>query len=225
MQTLFRFTSCAASAAVLSSGALAADPGALSPGRPGDFTLTAPAIEETVSDGGWYVRVDAGGSRLASGTGTIGTRSQPYGGPGWTAGVGLGYRFTPHFRADVTADFISHSRLQEKVFLANAYWDLFTIGRVTPYVGVGVGAGEVSLSSSAPIAVALPNLERYDWQAAWSFVAGASWAITPAWTLNAGYRFIDLGSPTFDIQGRPVDLVMSGIREQQFRLGLRYALK
>ncbi|MEW6124406.1 MAG: outer membrane beta-barrel protein [Pseudomonadota bacterium] len=224
MQPFLPFLLCTAALAPLA--AQAADDVPLLPGRPGDFTLAAPAIDEPAATGsGFYLRADAGGSRLGAGTGTIGTRSQPYGGPGWTAGLGLGYRFTPHFRADVTADVISHSRLQEKVFLANVYWDLFTIGRVTPYVGLGIGAGEVSLSSTAAVVVTLPNLERYDWQAAWSFVAGASWALTPDITLNAGYRFIDLGAPTFDIKGRPVDLVMSGIQEQQFRLGLRYALK
>lgn len=206
-------------------GAAAAEGGTWAPGLPGDFTLSVPDIDDLAPDSGWYVRVDAGGSRLGAGTGSIGRRAQPYGGPGATAGVGLGYRFSSHFRADVTADLISHSRLQEKVFLANLYWDLFTIGRATPYVGIGVGAGQLSLSSDAPVAVSVPNLNRYEWQAAWSVTAGMSWAFGPDLTVNAGYRYIDLGAPSFDINGVPVDLVMSGIQEQQFRLGLRYALK
>lgn len=226
MQACFRvlFAATALSAVPLATAA-AAEPPIPPPGLPGDFTLSVPDIDELAPDSGWYVRADLGGSRIGNGTGSIGLRSQPYGGPGWTAGLGLGYRFSGHFRADLTADFISHSRLQEKLFLANLYWDLFTIGRATPYVGVGVGAGQLAISSSAAVAVSVPNLERYEWQAAWSVTAGMSWNFGPDVTVNAGYRYIDFGAPTFDIRGIPVDLVMSGVQEQQFRLGLRYALK
>ncbi|MEW6255551.1 MAG: outer membrane beta-barrel protein [Pseudomonadota bacterium] len=188
-------------------------------------TRGVPNIDGLAPEGGWYLRIDAGGSRLNNGVATIGPRAQTYGGPGWTAGVGLGYRFSGQFRADVSADLVSHSRLQEKIFLTNLYWDLFTFGRATPYVGVGVGAAQVAIMSSAPVAAAVSGLDRYEWQAAWSLMAGTSWALGRDLTLTAGYRYIDLGAPSFDVKARPVEVNLSGLQEQQFRIGLRYALR
>ena len=190
-----------------------------------DSARSVPSGEMMTPEGGWYLRVDAGGSRLNNGVATIGPRAQTYGGPGWTAGAGFGYRFSGQFRADLSADVINHSRFQEKLFLTNLYWDLFTFGRVTPYVGLGVGAAQVEIAASAPVAVSVPSLERYTWQAAWAVMAGASWTLGPDLTLNAGYRYVDLGAPSFDIGARPVDVMLSGVQEQQFRIGLRYALR
>lgn len=225
MQPLLLILLCAAGAALAAlDGAAAQTIAAPDWTRPVP-NAAAPSLEVPTPEGGWYLRVDAGGSRLNDGVATIGPRAQTYGGPGWTAGAGLGYRFSGQFRADLTADVINHSRFQEKLFLTNLYWDLFTFGRVTPYVGLGVGAAQVEIGASAPVAASVPTLDRYTWQAAWAVMAGTSWAFGRDLTVNAGYRYVDLGAPSFDIGARPVDVMLSGVQEQQFRIGLRYALR
>ncbi len=213
-----------AGVAISCTPASAADPAMPVLGREGDFSLALPDLEEQMPSS-WYVRIDGGGSRIDEGTATFGRAIRPYGGArGWTLGVGLGYRFAPQIRADVTADFTSHNRLTENTFLANAYWDIATWNKLTPYVGAGIGAGSVSLSSRAPVA-RIPDLDRNDWQFAWALMAGVAWTITPDITFNAGYRYLDLGAPTFTTDASPLPLKLSGVQEQQFRIGLRFGLK
>jgi opacity protein-like surface antigen len=80
----------------------------------------------------------------------------------WSVGVGVGYRFHPWLRADLTADYrfgadvrdfspisdfnqgfnIETGKLEVTTVLLNAYLDLGTWWGFTPYVGIGVGAAE-----------------------------------------------------------------------------------
>lgn len=196
------------------------------PGRPGDFTLAPPAVTDTATPGasGFYLRADAGNSYVASFDITLGPRRRHFGGgPGWGIGGGIGYRFSPQWRLDATVDVINHNRLSETALMGNLYWDLFTFGRATPYLGVGLGAAQVTIGSSAPAATLAPSLQRTDWQMAWSLMAGTSWSLWPNITLNTGYRYLNLGAPSFDVLNRPVDLQFSGLQEHQFRIGLRYS--
>lgn len=203
----------------------AADPQAHGLGRTGDFTLEIPEIEEASPLSGLYLRIDGGGSRVGEGIATLGPSYRNYsGGRGWTLGGGIGYRFLPQLRMDLTADYVSHNRVHEAVYLANLYWDLATWGKVTPYVGAGFGAGIISLSYDAPVA-AVPGLDRDAWQPAWSLMAGVSWSLTPEVALNAGYRYLYLGSPSFNTVSPLGTLSLSEIAEQQFRIGLRYTFK
>lgn len=196
------------------------------PGRAGDFTLAAPAIDESLAATGWYVRVDGGSSYLASGDVSLAGRSRSYGGgPGWSMGGGIGYRFLPNWRIDATIDVVNHSRLGETVLLGNLYWDIGTFGRWTPFIGVGIGAAQLTISDDAPIAAAAGSLQRTEWNAAWSLMAGTSWELAPNLLVNTGYRYLNLGAPSFDIAGRPFDLRFSGVQEHQLRIGLRYAFK
>ncbi|OYY11034.1 MAG: hypothetical protein B7X99_02185 [Rhizobiales bacterium 17-65-6] len=193
-------------------------------GRAGDFTLAAPVIEEPSAASAWYLRLDGGSSYIPGGSASLGavTRSYP-GGPGWSLGGGIGYRVLPHWRVDATVDVVNHARLSETLLLGNLYWDIGTFGRWTPYIGAGIGAGQITIDESAPIALAAAGLQRTDWQMAWSLMAGASWALTPSLTVNSGYRYVNFGAPSFELTTRPFDLTLSQVQEHQFRLGLRYA--
>ncbi|MEP9380445.1 outer membrane beta-barrel protein [Aquabacter sp. CN5-332] len=210
---------------LLRTPAHAADPDVSAPGRAGDFTLEVPEIEDEGPLSGWYLRLDGGGSRVSEGMAKFGPASRPYsGGGGWTVGGGIGYRVLPQLRLDVTADYISHNRVHEAAYLANVYWDLATWGKVTPYVGAGLGMGFISLSTRAPVGL-ISGLDRDDWQPAWALMAGVGWALTPDITLNMGYRYLNLGAPAFSTPSPAWALTLSKIDEQQFRIGLRYAFK
>lgn len=206
------------------TGAALADEVPALPGRPGDFTLAAPAITDAVAASGFYLRVDGGSSYLASGDISLGPRTRHYGGgPGWTVGGGIGYRILPQLRLDATVDVINHNNLSETALMTNLYWDLFTLGRATPYLGAGIGAAQLTISSVGPINALAPGLQRTDWQTAWSLMVGNSWALLPNVTLTTGYRYLYLGTPSFNLANRPVELLFSGVEEHQFRIGLRYS--
>ena len=193
-------------------------------GRAGDFTLAAPAIEDQSASSPWYLRLDGGSSYIPGGTASLGPVTRSHGGgPGWSLGGGIGYRVLPHWRVDATVDVVNHSRLSETLLLANLYWDVGTFGRWTPYIGAGIGAGQITIDQSAPVAGAAVGLQRTDWQMAWSLMAGVSWVLTPSLTVNSGYRYVNFGAPSFEVTGRPFDLALSEVQEHQFRIGLRYA--
>ncbi len=75
--------------------------------------------------------------------------------------IGAGAYFTPHFRGDLTLDFLTSQdidasatyldpgpingsvtdrvRVNRVVGLVNLYWDVLPRGMITPYIGAGVG--------------------------------------------------------------------------------------
>jgi opacity protein-like surface antigen len=136
-------------------------------------------------------------------------------------GVGIGYQLTDHVRFDVTGEYrggASFHGLQiynggvapvggtdeytgvktELTFLANAYWDLGTWHNLTPYLGAGIGASYNTISGFTDVNT--PNLgvaygaTASQLSLAWALYAGVSMPVTPNLTLEAGYRYIDLGN-------------------------------
>lgn len=73
--------------------------------------------------------------------------------PGFTAGAGLGYRLSRSWRLEGAFDFLhnniaSHS-FHQYVGLANIYYDLTgLIAYVQPYLGFGVGYGEIDSANN-----------------------------------------------------------------------------
>lgn len=152
-----------------------------------------PALEPVAPipvGGGWYLRGDAGVGI------TRATRATP---PtvdlvpvdtamvrqrienGWSLGGGVGYRFSPMFRADVTVTGLSDRTYRaigigpanvlnpnvpagyyragatSTVALANAYWDIMTWEGFTPFVGAGVGVAYNRLHDATRVEVAAPR--------------------------------------------------------------------
>ncbi|MEJ0097333.1 MAG: outer membrane beta-barrel protein [Bauldia sp.] len=85
-------------------------------------------------------------------------------------GIGIGYKFNDHFRADLTGEYRAGASFHgldiydnvdaipevgtdeytakktEWTFLANAYWDLGTWRGITPFVGAGIGVSDNTIS-------------------------------------------------------------------------------
>jgi len=96
-----------------------------------------------------------------------------------------------------------HATKSEWVVLANAYVDLGTWWCVTPFIGAGVGGARVSISNFTDQGLAiqggpvLPGLAFADnhskWNLAWALHAGVAYKVTPNFTVELAYRYLDMG--------------------------------
>jgi len=133
-------------------------------------------------------------------------------------GGGVGYQVNNYFRTDVTADYWFKSKFNGQtsdgvntstdtssysalLLLANAYVDLGTWHRVTPYVGAGIGGAYVkwdNLRNQFPGVDDSHNGGK-EWRLAYALMAGASYCITKNLQFDAGYRFTRVnGGKMFD---------------------------
>lgn len=131
-------------------------------------------------------------------------------------GAGLGYRISDNFRADVSyanrsgfeiggrdGSYDVSGNVTNKTAMLSLYWDIGTFSSFTPYVGAGVGwalnktqtAYYVSPSSSGSRDGAA------DHNFAWQAMAGVSYAITPAISIDFSTRFLDAGQVHLDRTG------------------------
>jgi opacity protein-like surface antigen len=107
---------------------------------------------------------------------------------------------------------VSHFRLYKHSFMANAYFDYLTCTPWTPYVGAGIGLSHLK-ADFGEHAKSVNNL-------AWQVMAGVAYDVTSNWTLDAGYRYADLGR----IRKNYVDtgVVKVKARDHEIMFGARY---
>ena len=97
-----------------------------------------------------------------------------------------------------------HATKNEWVVLANAYVDLGTWWCMTPFIGAGVGGARVSINNFTDQGIALngagpalPGLAFGDnvskWNLAWALHAGVAYKVTPNFTVELAYRYLDMG--------------------------------
>ena len=195
-------------------------------GRPGDFSLAPPEVSDDAPSG-WYMRADAG--YVASTGGRVSTAGIPaagdLSGSGWSVGGGLGYRFLPVLRGEVSLDYLdlgatrngaAQMSANATVALASLYWDVITVAGFTPYLSAGAGFS-INTLDVAPAAFG-PAVN--DWQFAWSAGAGVSYALSSDLSLDVSYRYLDLGSPSSAGVFAASDTIA-----HQVRLGVRYMLR
>jgi opacity protein-like surface antigen len=244
----------AAFAAVLigilpSSLALGADYGGVKYGYP------PPPVE---IGSGWYMRGDLGYRLYASpgltytetDTALTGTSA----GGAISLGAGFGYQFSENFRGDITADYALPAAFRGTLggactggedctfnvnvsagtVMANAYWDLATVGSVTPYVGAGVGfaflstTGSSAVDEDGPTTVSVPGTSRIN--LAWAVTGGATWEISPDTLIDLSFRLVSLGSARTG--GVPAGaggdgtspIVTGNIIAPEVRVGMRYKI-
>lgn len=177
---------------------------------------------------GWYLRGDLGlavyqGGR-ASWKDPAGVNRITYSNEslknGWVAGVGAGYYFNDHFRADVTLDYrhsghkgnatcaqitppagCTPSTSREEIdfsawtLFANGYFDLGTYHMITPYVGGGVGVAWLKAYDHKTNGLSGGNTFKSNIQTnfAWNLTAGAAFDVAENLKVDANYRFVSLG--------------------------------
>jgi opacity protein-like surface antigen len=171
----------------------------------------------------------------------------------WSLGLGAGYKINSYLRTDLTADYwfksdftgksssagpcgggagpcssVDKSSMSALLLLANAYVDLGTWHRVTPYLGAGIGGAHIKwdnfhgTDSSGGVSV---EDGTSDWRFAYALMAGASYCLTHNLDLDIGYRFTHIqGGKIFKYTassnvGPGFD---KGMNVHEVRAGLRY---
>jgi opacity protein-like surface antigen len=176
-------------------------------------------------------------------------------------GVGIGYQFNSFLRGDVTARY-EKSDLRASMdlsdicgtqcylrdnadvatwdLMANAYVDLGTYAGLTPYIGAGIGAVNVSYENATAegcfaitcVPVGLPD--ESSWRFAYALNAGVAYDINPSLALDLGYRYMrveggsmpglevaDLG---LGISGTGVTGQDDGFDRHTIQAGIRYKI-
>ncbi len=106
---------------------------------------------------------------------------------------------------------LNHFRLYKHSFMANAYFDYLTCTPWTPYIGAGIGLSHLKADFGED-GKSANNL-------AWQVMAGIAYDVTSNWTLDAGYRYADLGRIRKNY-GAGVAKVSA--RDQEIMFGARY---
>jgi opacity protein-like surface antigen len=211
---------------------------------------TAAAQDKT---SGPYLRLDAGGSFATGANSGLGNMLE---GEAFAVGGGVGWRVMPQFRMDVTVGYrgeFGFSRpggpvavrtdLESVVGLATAYYDIVTIGGFTPYVGVGAGfadnrahtrrtpVSDIARAAASRSSSLTPG-DSTSTDFAWQVTAGVSYALTTNWSLDFGYRYVDMGTAKVastvaagSAAGGPFahTTIESDLRAHEVAIGLRYS--
>jgi opacity protein-like surface antigen len=183
----------------------------------------------------------------------------------FSVGVGVGYQVNSYLRTDLTLDYLSKAKFEGSTgpggpctvngnpytapdcyssdvssysawsLMANAYVDVFTYGRVTGYVGAGLGATyidwktlhntECESVTNTCNSTSIDHAGASGWRATAALMAGASVNINCALDADIGYRYRAIAG------GRMFERVASvatgpgfhkTIHSHEGRAGLRY---
>jgi opacity protein-like surface antigen len=123
------------------------------------------------------------------------------------------YRANSHFHGQqidkaglVTLPDDYNASKNELLFLANAYIDLGTWWCVTPFIGAGIGGSYNTITSFVDQGMTQSGLgggsilsttyadDHSKWSFAWALYAGLAYQVTPSFTVDLSYRYVNLGS-------------------------------
>ncbi len=108
------------------------------------------ATTASAQDANWYVRGDAGGSFDSKISGANGPRSDG----GWAIDAGVGREFSHGFRGEGEILYLDNNGKRGSAdtktvaAFANAYYDFNRDGAWRPFVGVGIGVGNVKVDGA-----------------------------------------------------------------------------
>ena len=172
-------------------------------------------------------------------------------GKSWVYGGGIGMYLSPNWRADLTIehrnDAAAHGYLtvagdptltgtrdfsiNSNVVLANLYYDFSGRAGFNPYLGVGLGwsSNKTHNGSATDICGCITGIQEAS-QAnfAWALMAGFTRELDRGFSLDAGYRLINIGKAhTGDLINAGVvisntDPATSDLYANEIRVGLRY---
>lgn len=190
---------------------------------------------------GYYLRLDTGygfaREAKASGAPVAGQVNDVEGSPIVAAGVG--YRFSRYFRADVTTGYAGSYQLNDRDGAGNGWkadieaWSTFLnlyaeypLGEWSPYLtaGAGVSRNKTGTLTRSPTALNIPGKTSTEF--AWQAGAGVGYTLSPNWSLDLGYRYVDAGQ--FSTGGTASDgtsgnTVKGDLRSHVAMLGIRYS--
>ncbi len=158
------------------------------------------------------------------------------------------YRSSAHFHGQqvdksggVTLPDDYNASKNELLFLANAYVDLGTWWCVTPFVGAGIGGSyntitgfvdqgaTMSGTGGIPILSTTYADDHSKLSFAWALYAGLAYQVTPNFTVDLTYRYVNLGSaqtgPAHAFDGTVIPtnpFVFDNITSNDLMLGVRW---
>lgn len=174
-------------------------------------------------------------------------------------GIGAGYQFNSFLRADVTGEYrfassfrileqttgpapatpanpgynIARGRLSAGVVMANAYVDLGTWHRITPYIGGGVGIAALTTSDVTDRGFGAfaggfgRAADRTQYNFAWALHAGLSYDLSANLKADVGYRYLNMGTArssnvVCSVPCTTYRAEIKGLDSHDLRIGLRY---
>jgi len=168
-------------------------------------------------------------------------------------GAGLGYRFNPNVRMDLTLDHTFDARFkgvapapaiasasvtdraafQTSTLMVNGYLDFRPVLGFTPYVGAGIGIAHNVLSrhmlttydaaTGDQVSERLAGGDSFNF--AWALMAGLGYQLSSAFTLDLGYRYVSFGDVKTRSYGDGTGIDVESIGAHEVRLGVRYNFK
>jgi len=171
---------------------------------------------------------------------------------GWNYGIGIGWYLAPNWRFDLTAEHHNAGKVDgtiastnfngeqsfdvsSQVVLANLYYDFTGRAGFNPYLGVGIGWAETNahngITTDACGCVSTIDNATQD-NFAWALMAGVTRELDHGFSIDAGYRLLDVGGArTGNIQnsigqGMTSSVATTGnIYSNEVRIGLRYDIQ
>jgi opacity protein-like surface antigen len=149
----------------------------------------------------------------------------------WFIEGGVGCRVWDSIRVDATLGYRDDAGMEEafggldadlSTFygFANIYYDVFTWGRVTPYLGGGIGFARHEVDNvNLPAGLSSGKNTEF----AWNLQAGVAVDLTYNLALDVGYRYADFGDARTG--GGGTTMYVDDIVSHDVRVGLRYSFK
>jgi OmpA-OmpF porin, OOP family len=174
----------------------------------------AGAAEAQAIDPQWYVRADAGASFQGQVNGTPKAKADT----GWTGDIAVGRQFNSNFRAEGQIVYSDSDRksvdgkIKLLAGLANAYYDFDTGTKLRPFIGAGVGLGQVKLDGGSAI-------EDDDTGFAYQLQTGIAYPITDRIFAQVGYRYLGVADVKL---GSGAQSFSGDYHDQAVTVGLTY---
>lgn len=120
--------------------------------------------------------------------------------------------------ADLKMKIYKHS------FMANAYFDFLNCTSWTPYIGAGLGTSYLKAKRFVYADGAkAKNFDKSVYTLGWQVMAGVAYKINSNWSVDAGYRYADLGRiRKHEVFGANSTTAKIKVREHSALLGIRY---
>lgn len=177
------------------------------------LTLAGAAHAQTAIDPQWYVRGGAGATYQDEINATPKVRGET----GWTVDAAVGRQIDYNFRAEGQLIYsndeqkVGDGRIKVLAGLANAYYDFDTGTKLRPFVGAGVGIGQVKLEGGA--------VDDDDTGFAYQLQTGVTYPINDRLSAQIGYRY--LGVNNVEV-GSGAQAVRGDYHDQAVTVGLTY---
>ena len=118
--------------------------------------------------------------------------------------------------------------------MASAYFDICTVRGITPYVGAGIGFANVSVNgmtdTNVPAASVFFGEDHSETNLAWSLSAGLAYDVSDSFTVDFGYRYLDLGDArsgtmtAYDLSSTYASVDLDNLRSHDLMVGMRWKL-